>query len=577
MTFRFLASAAAAVALSACATIPESSPANSSEPVTIRIIGINDFHGNLEPLRGASTLTMPDGSEQDVPSGGAAYLATAINQYRAKSQHSLVISAGDLISASPLVSSLFLDEPTIGAMNRIGLTFNAVGNHEFDRGAAELLRMQNGGCEKHTLRDPCRVEQFAGAEFGFLAANVTAEDGATLFPAYGIQRFGSGASEVAIGVIGLTLEDTPGIVTPSGVAGLTFSDEADTINALIPELKAQGVDAVVVAIHQGLNNDGGYNDQDCSALSGSLMEILDRLDRQVDLVISGHTHQAYICDYSQVDPQRTMLVTSAGWGGAMLTDITLTIDPATGKVVTHTADNVVVQSPRFDEAGVQLPANASFPLVSADGEIAAYVARYAAAAKSESSRPVGNIAASAERRGGDSPLGSLIADAQLAGTRTAGAQIALMNSGGIRAPLVAGPDGSITYGDIYSVQPFGNTLVTKSFTGAQLMALLEQQFGADGRISLLSMSAGFAVQYDPARAAGQNIVSAALDGKPIDPAATYRVTMNSFLASGGDGFSVFDEGTDAVIGPVDLDAMEEYLRAVPPRELPEPGRITQIK
>jgi len=577
MISRILISAAAALTLSACATIPEIAPASSPEPVTVRIIGINDFHGNLEPLRSASKLTMPDGSEEYVPVGGAAYLATAINQRRAKSEHSLVISAGDLISASPLVSSLFLDEPTIGAMNRIGLTFNAVGNHEFDRGAQELLRMQDGGCEKYTLRDPCRVEQFTGAEFGFLAANVTKEDGATLFPPFGIQRFGSGPGEVAIGVIGLTLEDTPGIVTPSGIAGLTFSDEADAINALIPQLKAQGVDAVVVAIHQGLNNDGGYNDQTCGALSGSLMEILDRLDPQVDLVISGHTHQAYICDYSQVDPRHSMLVTSAGSAGAMLTDITLTIDPALGKVIARGADNVPVQSPRFDDAGAQLPANAAFPLVSADAEIAAYVARYAAAAKSESSRPVGKISASAERRGGDSPLGSLIADAQLEGTRSAGAQIAMMNSGGIRASLVAVPDGSITYGDIYSVQPFGNTLVTKSFAGAQVLALLEQQFAADGRISLLSVSNGFAVQYDPTRPLGEKIVAAMLDGQPIDPAATYRVTMNSFLASGGDGFSIFDEGTDAIIGPVDLDAMEEYLRAVPARDLPEAGRIIEIK
>lgn len=577
MITRFLAPAFAALVLSACATLPESGPATATGPVTVRIIGINDFHGNLEPLRSPAMLTTPDGTEQQVNVGGAAYLATAIREHRAKSENSLVISAGDLISASPLVSSLFLDEPTIGAMNRIGLTFNAVGNHEFDRGAQELLRMQQGGCEKYTLRDPCRVEQFPGAQFGFLAANVTKEDGSTLFPPYGIRRFGTGPGEVAIGVIGLTLEDTPSVVTPSGVSGLSFGDEADAINALIPELETQGTDAIVVAIHQGLSNPAGYNDKDCGALSGDLMEVLERLDPRVDLVISGHTHQAYVCDYAQIDPTRPMLVTSAGSTGTMLTDIVLTIKPATNEVIARTADNVPVQSPRFDRSGIQLPANPAFPLMDADAQIAAYVARYADAARSEASRPVGKISASAERRGGDSPLGSLIADAQLAGTRSAGAQIGLMNTGGIRSPLVAGPGGVINYGDIYAVQPFGNTLITKSFTGAQLLALLEQQFGQDGRISLLSVSEGFAVRYDPGRAPGSNIVSATLDDKPIDPAATYRVTINSFLASGGDGFTVFTDGTDSVTGPVDLDAMEEYLRTVPIRQLPASGRITEIK
>lgn len=574
MIIRFTGAAFAAITLSACATIPE---AARPDPVTVRIIGLNDFHGNLEPLRSPARLIEPDGSEQSLTVGGAAYLATAVRQHREKSGYSMVVSAGDLISASPLVSSLFLDEPTIGAMNRIGLTFNAVGNHEFDRGVEELKRMQEGGCEKHTLRDPCRVEQFGGADFRFLAANVTTGDGKTLFPAYGIQRFGSGAGEVTLAVIGLTLEGTPGIVSPSAVAGLTFHDEADTINALVPQLKAQGADAVVVAIHQGLDNKGGYNDQGCTALSGSLMEILDRLDSRVDLVISGHTHQSYVCDYSQVRPDSAFLVTSAGWGGAMLTDIVLTIEPLSGTVTARTANNVPVQSPRFDDDGAPLPFNPAFPEMAADPEISAYVARYAEAARSESARPVGRISADAERRGGDSPLGSLIADAQLAATRSAGAQIAVMNSGGIRGALMTGPDGTVTFGDIYSVQPFGNTLVTKSFSGAQLLDLLEQQFASDGRIDLLSVSDGFAFEYDPRADAGNHIVSASLNGIPIDPAATYRVTMNSFLASGGDGFSVFTQGTDSVTGPVDLDAMEEYLRAVPVRKLPIVGRIAEIK
>ncbi|WP_239806244.1 metallophosphoesterase [Croceicoccus hydrothermalis] len=290
---RILLAASAALALTACATVPQSSSDSSTAPVTVRIVGLNDFHGNLEPQPRPLVVTTPDGRTRSLPAGGAAYLASAVNTLRAQDDYSLVISAGDLISASPLASSLFLDEPTIGAMNRIGLDFNAVGNHEFDRGADELRRMANGGCDVHTLRTPCAVEpDFKGADFGFLAANVATADGGTLFPAYAMRRFGSGAEEIAVAVIGLTLEGTPSLVSPGGVAGLTFRDEAETINALIPGIEAEGADAIIVSIHQGLVNSEGFDDGDCGALSGDLRAILDRLDPRVDLVLSGHTHNA---------------------------------------------------------------------------------------------------------------------------------------------------------------------------------------------------------------------------------------------------------------------------------------------
>ncbi len=575
MNFRNLLPLAAAIVLGACVSVPEA-PDTPAEPVTVKIVGLNDFHGNLEPLPRPIRLTDDAGAQHEVGAGGAAYLASAVAKYRAGGDHSLVIAAGDLIGGSPLVSSLFLDEPTIGAMNRIGLDFNAVGNHEFDRGWRELARMQEGGCEKHGLREPCAVEpDFGGADFAFLAANVITGGGEPLFPGYAIRRFGTGAREVAIGVIGLTLEETPTLVTPSGVAGLTFGDEAEAINALVPEIERQGADAIVVAIHQGLQPEPGTPFSGCGAIAGPLREILERLDPRVDLVVSGHTHRSYVCDFATVDPSRGFTVSSAGYGGTLLTDIALTIDPVAGEVTDLTARNVVVQNARIE--GVT--PDPSFEVFQPDPELAAYVARYVQAAQEAEMRPVGRISGPAPDPGPateETALGNLIADAQLFATRDAGAQIALMNNSGVRAPIMPDADGTVTFGDIYAAQPFGNALVTKSYTGAQLLALLEQQFDEDGFVQTFSVSEGFAFSYDLGRPAGSRVVSATLEGKPIDPAARYRVTMNSFLAAGGDTFTVFADGTDAVTGPTDLDAMEEYLGAAEMRHLPGTGRVTDL-
>ncbi|WP_374407752.1 bifunctional UDP-sugar hydrolase/5'-nucleotidase [Pelagerythrobacter sp.] len=573
MTLAKLLPLAAALALGACTTVRDTP---SATPVTVKIVGLNDFHGNLEPLAKPVELTSENGAEHAVRAGGAAYLASAVAEHRNGGDHSLVIAAGDLIGGSPLVSSLFLDEPTIGAMNRLGLDFNAVGNHEFDRGWRELKRMQEGGCEKFGLRDPCAVEpDFGGADFAFLAANVMT-GGGTLFPGHAIRRFGSGERAVAVGVIGLTLKDTPTLVTPSGVEGLTFGDEADAINALIPELEREGADAIVVAIHQGLSPEPGTPYSGCGAVAGALRAVLERLDPRVDLVISGHTHRTYVCDFSTVDPARTFTVSSAGYGGALLTDIALTIDPAANEVTAVTARNVVVQNAPAPGGEAADPAFAAF---TPDAAIADYVARYAAAAHEAESRPVGKISGPAPDPGPateETQLGNLIADAQLFATREAGAQIAFMNNSGVRAAILPGEDGTVTFGDIYAAQPFGNTLMTKTFTGAQLLALLEQQFDDDGFVQTFSASEGFALRYDMGRPSGNRVVSATLDGAPIDPAANYRVTMNSFLAAGGDTFTVFADGAEAATGPTDLDAMESYLRATEMRQLPATGRITDL-
>jgi 5'-nucleotidase len=557
-----------AAGLAACATVPQAAP----QPVTVRIVGLNDFHGNIEPVKRPIVLEVGQGGRQEVYAGGAASFATAVAQLRSQNPFNMAIGAGDLISASPLASSLFLDEPTVGVMNRVHLDFTSVGNHEFDRGWKELKRLREGGCEKFTLREPCAVEpEFKGTDYPILAANVRMPDGTTLFPGYGIKRFGSGKRAVAVGVIGLTLKGTAQIVSPGGIEGLTFEDEAESINALVPTLIEQGADAVVVAIHQGLVPEAGDSYTGCGAIAGDLRDILAKLDPRVDLVISGHTHKSYVCDFSKVDPARRFTVTSAGYGGTLLTDIALTIDPRVGDVTAISAKNVPVQSP-----GEGRPANAAFASFAPDPAIASYVAMYTAAAAEVSDRPVGRISASAFKKRPESTLGNLVADAQLASTRGAGAQVAFMNPGGVRNDLVARDGGMVTFGDIYAVQPFGNTLVTMTYTGAQLLQILEEQFANMNEWNILAVSRGFTMTLDPSKPAGQRVVAAALDGKPIDPAASYRVTLNNFIAAGGDGFVTFTQGTNPQVGPLDLDSMEEYLRASPLVQVPAVGRVTLI-
>ncbi|PLK27945.1 bifunctional UDP-sugar hydrolase/5'-nucleotidase [Novosphingobium sp. TH158] len=562
-SLRPFAALGATLLLAACAT---SGSRPAAGPVAVRIVGINDFHGNLEPIGRPFTLVSADGTQEKVQVGGAAALSAAIAQRRRSDPDTLVISAGDLISASPLISSLFLDEPSVNAMNAIGLDFNAVGNHEFDRGWQELRRMQDGGCARLSIRKPCQVEQFKGAKFRFLSANVTTKStGETLFPAAGLRTIRKSGAKVTIGVIGLTLKDTPNLVTPSGVDGLAFSDEADAINAQVPELVAKGADVLVVAIHQGLYSERPNDAPGCEGINGPLLGILSRLDPRVNLVLSGHTHNFYVCDYAKIDPSRPILVTSAGYGGTFLTDVTLKVDPKRGKVLSSEARNVLVRADGSTTGGI-------------DQAMAAYVARYAAAAREVAERPVGKLSAGSDKPAStiESSFGNLIADAQLAATRPAGAQVAFMNPSGIRAGITPAADGSIRFADIYAAQPFGNTLVTKTMTGAQLLKLLEQQFDADGFVQLLAPSQGFAMRYDTRRPEGQRVVSATLDGKPIDPARRYRVTMNSFLSAGGDSFTMFREGTETVTGAEDLEALEAWIRAEPVRQMPPVGRTSDL-
>jgi len=511
-------------------------PRPRPKSVDVQVIGLNDFHGNLDPPGGQ--IGLPDGTRVDA--GGVEYLATHVDRLRSTNpRNTIVASAGDLIGASPLLSALFHDEPTIEAMNRLGLDLNAVGNHEFDEGAAELERMQSGGC--HPVDGCLDGDGFAGADFRFLAANVVrTASGRTIFAPYAIKQFDG----VKVAFIGMTLQNTPEIVTPSGVAGLEFRDEADTVNALVPELKRRGAETIVVLIHEGGAQTGTFNQ--CTGIAGAIVDIVQRTSDEVDAFVTGHTHQAYNC---VIDGR---VVTSASSFGRVLTDLDLTIDRRSGEATTITANNLVVTRD-----------------VAKDASQTAIVEKYRALSAPIAGRIIGSTSEAITRAAtpaGESALGDVIADSQLEATAPAGfgeARIAFMNPGGIRADLDAGP---VSYSEAFTVQPFGNSLVTLSLTGAQIERMLEQQWQSPTLARILQPSRGFAYAWDPARAIGDRVdpASIRLDGVPVDPAATYRVTVNNFLADGGDGFAVLREGTNRLGGAVDLDALDAYFRAHSP-------------
>ncbi|MEQ1498547.1 MAG: bifunctional metallophosphatase/5'-nucleotidase [Novosphingobium sp.] len=586
LRFARLLPAAALPLLAACITPAANYAAAAPQPVTVGIVAINDFHGALEPPKTSVLVPNNKADVLQLPAGGAAYLASAVDSIRSRYPNHLTVAAGDLIGATQLSSSLFLDEPTIGVMNRIGLDFNAVGNHEFDRGRDELKRKQDGGCRQLTPLKPCRIEQFAGAKFKFLAANSIEPNGKTLFPASAIRSFGTGKGQVKIGIIGITLKETADLSSREGLQGVTFADEADTVNALVPQLKEQGADGIVLLIHQGGYTKGERPDpQGCPNLTGGIRAVLDRLDTRIDVVVSGHTHWSYVCDYAQFNPAKPFLLTSAGVFGQVVTDITLAIDPVAGRVVAKRARNLVVQSEGYANRNGRIEPNALFPIFAARSDVAAYVQLYSDAAKIEIQRPAGKLAGEVSRPGGDfantgGTLGSLIADAQLGATRKSGAQIAFMNPFGIRAPhtLVPGPDGMLTFGQLYAVQPFDNALITQSLTGAELKAVLENGFDDLQPKQVLSASSGFVFSYDLSRPAGDRVVAMTLNGQPIDPAATYRVTTNSFLANGGDSFSALARLRDAVVAPMnDIAALESWLGGDVPRAVPSDVRAIEIK
>ncbi|CAI9412046.1 bifunctional metallophosphatase/5'-nucleotidase [Nocardioides sp. T2.26MG-1] len=567
--------------------------------VKVDLLAINDFHGQLEPVPATSS----SGRINNTPAGGAAYLARLLKQERARSRAAgaapLTVAAGDLIGATPLLSGAFHDEPTIKAMNLLGLQVASVGNHEFDEGWRELRRMQNGGClddgpDGANGANSCPGDQgFGGADFRYLAANVKWADGQahardTLFPATKIMK----VKGQKVAFIGMTLEGTPDIVTAAGVQGLAFADEVKTANALVPKLRKRGIRSIVVLLHEGVKpaDTTAYND--CSGVSGPALEIAQKLSPAIDAVVSGHTHQAYNCLVK--DPKgQPRLLTSAMSIGRMLTKIHLLIDPTTHDVVrpAEYADNLIAQN------GADVT-----PVPAVQSLIDTYKALVAPIENQVVGHiePGTSVSRTADADGGDSPLGNLIADAQVADGSTveAGASgrtavepvIALMNPGGIRADLLENAAGDVTYGATFTVQPFNNYMVSMDLTGAQIKALLNQQWNGTNEASrkILQVS-GLSYAWDTSEAAavdadalvpGSVMVDA--DGDPatpmvpIDDAATYRVVANNFLYGGGDGFSTFTESTNGYFGGLDIDALVKYLQEHDPVAASATDRITQV-
>jgi 5'-nucleotidase len=554
-------------------------PGKSTRTSDVHVLAWNDFHGNLEP----AALNIYGRF-----AGGAAYLSKVVKSKQAEYGRSqATVLAGDNIGAAPLANALFNEEPAIIASNLMHVDYSSVGNHEFDKGSAELLRIQKGGCKPDTgcLGAPYAkvnghsTNRYPGADFQYLSANVINDaTGKPLFPAYGIKRLEtSDRHHVSVGFIGEVLHDTPTIVTPSGVAGLSFTDEATAANKAVKQLKKKGVKIPILVIHQGGFQSGTPALNGCAGnLDGSpIAAIAAQLDPSIKIIISGHTHAEYRCTITTNGVTR--LITSAASFGRILSDLTLTVNDRTGELVRAVATNTIVEN----------ALNAPGPGVSrvddpskADPVVANVVRQYVTASAQLANRVIGKIQGDLTRAAsGESTLGDVIADAQLASTSsdtTGNAVVAFMNPGGIRDDLLASQVsggeavGEVTYGEAFRVQPFGNSLVTKTMTGAQIRSLLEQQFaGCGGQITSKTLQISAGLKYEtaaipasptPEQCAAQ-IGAISINGTAIDPAGSYRVTMNNFLATGGDGFTVFNSGTDVLGGAQDIDSFAAYLGA----------------
>ncbi|MFI5661009.1 bifunctional metallophosphatase/5'-nucleotidase [Streptomyces sp. NPDC051684] len=558
----------------------------------VQLLSFNDFHGNLEPPAGSSgqvTENQADGTTKKIDAGGVEYLASSLRTARKGHPYSVTAAAGDLIGASPLLSGLFHDEPTVEAMNGLDLDVTSVGNHEFDEGAGELARLQNGGCHPE---DGCyeKGRTFEGADYPYLAANVTDEKtGKPALAPYWVWKH----KGVKVGFIGVTLEGTPDIVSAEGVKGLKFHDEIETVDKYAKILDKQGVKSIVALIHEGgVPASGSYN-YDCDSpsagggVSGPIVDIAKGITPKVDALVTGHTHNAYACTIP--DPSgKPRMVTSASSYGKLYTDTTLTYDRATKDIV-----RTAVKSPNAKN-----PVSKNHVVTRTQpkaADMTALIGRWNKLAAPIASQPVGYISADLPGRGAtspESPLGDLIADAQLAHAKSLDpkASVALMNPGGVRSDLVfkasgSEGDGVVTYGEAFAVQPFSNTVNLVDLTGEQLVTALKQQVSGSNAASpkILQPSAGLMYTLDMTRSGADRVVtdSIRLNGSAIDPAATYRVAMNSFLAGGGDGFAALGAGRNPLVGSDDLKALNDYLTAnssaADPIEPPKADRITVMQ
>ncbi|MFJ4903340.1 bifunctional metallophosphatase/5'-nucleotidase [Streptomyces sp. NPDC088727] len=571
--------------------------------VDVQLLSFNDLHGNLEPPAGsAGTVneTQADGTVKAVPAGGVEYLASSLRTARKGHPYSITAAGGDMVGASPLLSGLFHDEPTIEALNKIDLDVTSVGNHEFDEGATELARLQNGGC--HPV-EGCyeKGKKFKGADFPYLAANVTSEKtGKPILKPYTVWK----KNGVKVGFIGVTLEGTPNIVTANGVKGLKFHDEIETVNKYAKELDRQGVKSIVALIHEGGAPASSSYNYDCDSpgagdgISGPITDIAKGISPKVDALVTGHTHQAYVCTIP--DPAgNPRLVTSASSFGKLYTDTTLTYDRRTDDIVRTAVKGSGKKGSKHHTPAPANPVSANH-IVDRDqapaNDMTALIARWNTLAAPIANRPQGYISADINGRGStapEKPLGNLIADAQLEGLAPAdkgGAVVAFMNPGGIRADLVykasgSEGDGVVTYGESFTVQPFTNMMNVLDLTGAQLVSALQQQVSGANEASpkILQVSKGLTYTLDMTKSGADRVVTGTikLNGEAIDPAKTYRVAMNEFLAGGGDGFAALGEGTNKLVGASDLDLFNEYLAAhstaAAPLAPPATDRITVVQ
>ncbi|MCH6160887.1 bifunctional metallophosphatase/5'-nucleotidase [Streptomyces marispadix] len=550
--------------------------------VDVQLLSFNDFHGNIEPPPGSSgevSREKPDGSTEKVAAGGAEYLATSLRKARKDNPYSVTAAAGDLVGASPLISGLFHDEPTIEAFNKMDLDVAGVGNHEFDEGRKELKRLQDGGCHP---KDGCSEEGkvFKGSDFPYLAANVTDEKTERpILKPYTVWK----KKGVKIGFIGVTLEGTPDIVSEEGVKGLKFHDEIKTVDKYAKKLDKMGVKSIVALIHEGgLPKKPEYN-YDCDSpgagdgVSGPITDIAKGISPKVDALVTGHTHEAYACNIP--DPAgNPRTVTSASSFGKLYTDTTLTYDRGTGDIV-----RTKVDSANHVVSRRQAKAKDMTSLVKRWGKLADPIA----------DKPIGYISGDIDGRGAEkpeSPLGDVIGDAQLEFMKPedkGGAQLALMNPGGIRSDLVYKAaedegDGVVTYGEGFTVQPFTNMMTAIDLTGKQLVTALQQQVSGANEKSpkILQVSEGFSYTLDMTKSGKDRVVtdSVKLDGKALDPDKTYRVAMNEFLAGGNDGFPVFKDGKDKLVGKSDLEALEAYFGEHSSKSDPlDPPKADRIK
>ncbi|MBP2475358.1 5'-nucleotidase [Crossiella equi] len=530
----------------------------------VRLIAFNDFHGNLEPPAGSSgRITLSDGKTVDA--GGAAFFATHLKTLRGQVRNSVVLSAGDNVGASPTTSALFHDEPTIEFLNSMGVAASAVGNHELDEGYAELQRMQRGGCHP---TDGCQFrDRFRGARFPILAANMTWEkSGAPAALPFTITFAGG----VPVGVIGVPLKDLPSVVSAEAIKGLKFGDEVEAINRTANTLDRFGVKAIAVLLHQGDNTEGG-GPNDCRTTPGPARAIAEKASAKVDVIFTGHSHQQYVCSINDPAGNPRPVLQGASFG-RILSSVDAKVDWRTRDLVRSSvkAFNTVVTRD-----------------VTPDAKTTALIEEAKTKAAPIANRPVGSITADLPRTAapsGESPLGNVIADSQLEATKTAGAQLALMNPGGVRTDLTfasspAGEgNGVVTYGEAYAVQPFGNILQTITLTGTQLKAVLEQQWqtGPGGAVvtRVLQPSSTLTYAWSASAALGSKVSDLKVAGTPVDPAGKYRVTVNNFLSGGGDGFTELAKGTELVGGAIDLDAFTGYLGAHPNLAPPATNRVT---